>query len=540
MRIALVFPPQWDPRQPPLCIPTLAGALKSTGHDVRAWDMNLSLYRSILFQQPHAEKYGRLIKRYLNPRTLSDRRRFGKSVDKVEELIRTVYHRSNAHSLWWDSIDTVLSVDISHNWRMAIERPNDFPFYNRIKPIIAEVVKWTPELLCISINSDTQIFGGLSVASGIRSELPQVKIVLGGQALRSRKHLLAKHDWLFETLDAICVSHGEPTLEALAQGTSMAVVPNILWHDGKTVQSPKKFEPVCFTTAYEPDFSVVELDQYLSPRTVIPVETARGCPWSQCSFCGHPGFEFESKERYVARPLNNVLREIENHVSKGYSRFFFVDEAIPCERFQALSIGLAQIEGNLSWICYLRPESTFDVSVFRLARQSGCLKVFVGLETGSGRLLRLHRKGTIPEITRNIMLDASKAGIAVHLFLIAELPDESEVDRKATEEFLKEILPSVDAFGFTYDVFQLKAEFGTPLYAQPEMFGAAGIDRSVDRDMQCEFPLLRKNAEEFQRHSKAENRIKGIVDRCLERQNGLRDIDSIDDSTHLLLIESNL
>jgi len=537
MRIALVFPPQWDPRQPPLCIPTLAGVLKSTGHDVRAWDMNLSLYRSILLEQSHSEKDERWIKRYLNPRTLSDYRRFGKSVDKVEDLISDGLDCSNGNELRWDAFGTGLSEDKSQNWRRAIEKPNDFPFYGRIQPIIAEVIKWKPDLLCISINSDTQIFGGLSVASGIRTELPQARIVLGGQALRSRRSLLVEHDWLFETIDAICVSHGEPTLEALAHNASLEEVPNILWYDGKTVRIPEKCEPVCFSTAYEPDFSVVELDKYLSPRTVIPVETARGCPWSRCSFCGHPGIECESEDGYIKRPLSSVLGEIENHMSKGYSRFFYVDEAIPCERLEALSKGLARVKNHLSWICYIRSEGKFDVSVFRLARQSGCLKFFIGLETGSARLLQLHRKGATPEITRNIMLEANKAGIAIHLFLIAEFPDETEVDRKATDEFLKDVLPSMDAFGFSYDVFQLKAEIGTPLYEQPKMFGAAGIDKSRNRDMQYEFPLLRKNVEGFQRHSRAEKRIERVIEQCLDSQKGLRNIESINDSTHLLLIE---
>lgn len=540
MRVALIFPPQWDPRQPPLCIPTLAGALKGEKHDVRAWDMNLALYRSILFQQPRSAKTWRLIKQYLNPRTLSDHKKFGKLSDKVEDLIDDGYRRSDVHSLYWDLLDTGLSEDESRNWRRAIKRPNDFPFYRRMRSLIREVVQWMPKLVCISVNSDTQIFGGLSIASGIRSKLPEAKIVFGGHALRARRHLLLGHDWLFETVDAICISHGEPTLVALAHGMPLARVPNILWHDGRTVQNPKKLEAVCFQTTYEPDFSVVRLDQYISPRTVIPVETARGCPWGQCSFCGHTGIELNCRRKYIPRPLGSVLREVQKHVSKGYSRFFFVDDAIPYDRFRALSTGLAKIKGNLSWICYLRPEHMHNISVFRLARRSGCLKVFIGVETGSGRLMRLHRKGTIPEIAKRVVVDASKAGLAIHLFLIAGFPDESGADREATYEFLKDILSSVDAFAFTYDVFWLTAELGTPLYLQPAMFGAAGIKRATTRDLRYDFILLPTNKSEYITYSRSEARIKSVVERWLKHQDGLRHLESIDDSMHLLSIESRL
>jgi hypothetical protein len=540
MRIGLIFPPQWDPRQPPLCIPTLAGALKGERHDVRAWDVNLALYRSILFEQPRGAKSQRLIKEYFNPDTLGDHDRFGEISDRVENLINTGYNRYEPHWLCWDHFDAGFSPDVSRHWRLAVKKPKAFPFYRRMRSLIREVAQWMPELVCISINSDTQIFGGLSFAAGIRSELPEGKIVIGGQALRARRHLLVRHDWLFETVDAIGISHGEPSLVALAQGMALAKVPNILWHDGRTVQTPKKLEPVCFQTGYEPDFSVVRLDQYLSPRTVIPVETAKGCPWSRCSFCGHPGIELSCKRSYVPRPLSSVLREVQRHVSKGYSRFFFIDEAIPYDRFRALSTGLAKVKGDLSWICYIRPEHMHNASVFRIARRSGCLKVFIGVETGSGRLMRLHRIGTTPKIAKRVILDASEAGLAIHLFLIAEFPDESKADIEATDEFLKDVLPAVDAFGFTYDVFQLTAELGTPLYEQPRMFGAGCFRRRVKSDLQYDFQMTPTDTGQFLPHAKHEKRVGSVIERCMKHQNGLRQIESIDDSTHLLLIEKYL
>jgi hypothetical protein len=541
MKIALIFPPQWDPRQPPLCIPTLAGALKPKKHDVRAWDMNLALYRSILFQQSRSARSQRLIKQYLNPRTLSDHKKFGELSNEVENLIDKRYHPRDALSLNWDShLDEGPSEDESRNWRRAIKRPNDFPFYRRVRPFIGEVAQWMPELVCISTNSDTQIFGGLSIASAIRSKLPQAKIIVGGQALRARHDLLLHHDWLFETIDGICISHGEPTLLSLAHRTPLPDVPNILWYDGMRVRRSKKIEPVRFTSTYQPDFSAIRLGQYLSPHIVVPVETARGCSWSRCSFCGHPGIELNFRNRYTPRPLSNVLREVQVHVSNGHSRFFFVDEDIPYDRFRALSTGLAKIKGNLSWICYLRSEHKHNISTFRLARRSGCLKVFIGLETGSKRLIRLHRKGTTPEITKRIILDANKAGIAVHLFIIVGFPDETEADRKATDELLQDVLPYIDQFGFTYDVFPLTAELGTPLYSNVKSFGGAGIEKPVTLDLCYEFSVNPSNPDEHIKYCKNETRINFVIKNHLKKHDGLHKLDSLDDSTHLLLIEGRL
>jgi len=463
MRISLIFPPQWDPRQPPLCIPTLAGVLKSEGHDVRAWDMNLSLYRNILFGRPRSLESRRWIEQYLSPRTLGDHRTFAEASGRVKDIIYMGYARYEPHRLWWDDFSAGCSPDASQNWKMAIRKPDRFPFFQKIRPLINEVIQWRPDFACISIISDTQIFAGLAIASRIRSKLPVVKIVLGGQALRSRRHLFVNHDWLFRTVDAICISHGEPTLTALGRGEHLSKVPNIIWYDGRMVRDPDTLKAVVFNAAHEPDFSCIKLDEYLSPGRVIPIESARGCPWSRCAFCGHPGLELPHKQWYVVRSLESVMSEIRRHISGGQNRFFFVDEAIPYERFRALSRKLLRIKDRLSWICYLSPEQTHTFSGFSLARRSGCLKVYIGIETGSKRLMQLYRKGSTPNIAKRIILDASRAGLAVHTFFITGFPDETEADRKATDAFIEDIVPSVDAFGFTYDIFDLKAETGTQL-----------------------------------------------------------------------------
>jgi len=235
-----------------------------------------------------------------------------------------------------------------------------------------------------------------------------------------------------------------------------------------------------------------------------------------------------------------VVSEIRRHVSSGWNRFFFVDEAIPYERFRSLSRELSKIKDNLSWICYLRLEQAHTLSGFHLARQSGCLKIFIGIETGSRRLMRLYRKGTTPDVARRIIFDASRAGLAVHLFLIAGFPDETEADRQATDAFLRHVLPSMDSFGFTYDVFDLKAEPGTPLCSQPLRFGAVGTKRPVSRDLCCEFRLISANPRTRVVYSQRERRIKTVVDGCLRNQDGLYNTEKFDDSTHLLLIESHL
>ena len=46
--IALLFPPQWSPFQPPMGLPALSGHLKRAGHATRAFDLNVQFYHWLI------------------------------------------------------------------------------------------------------------------------------------------------------------------------------------------------------------------------------------------------------------------------------------------------------------------------------------------------------------------------------------------------------------------------------------------------------------------------------------------------------------
>jgi anaerobic magnesium-protoporphyrin IX monomethyl ester cyclase len=540
MRTALVFPPQWDPRQPPLCLPALASAIESKHNQVRAWDMNLRLYRNIVEGAGSDPKVRRLITEYFDENTLKDSTRFSAIAGVIEDYIDSQYSVYEPHWLFWDALLTGLSEESSRDWRSVIRSPEQFPFHRRIQAHVSEIVKWRPDLIGISIISDTQVFGGITVASILRGSLPESTIVFGGDAVKARSELLLKHPWLFDIVDAICISHGEPALEALVHHKPLCDVPNILWRDGTIVRPSRTMRPMTFKQSYVADFTIMQADKYLSPGLVIPVETARGCPWSRCSFCGHPGRELRPRPGYRTRSFRSIVHEIRRHMAQGHHRFSFVDEAIPPQRLKMLSMALAKVRGGLSWTCYIRAESEHDASTFRMAHEAGCRKVFIGVETGSARLMRLYRKGSTPKIAQRVIREASQAGLAVHLFLMTGFPGESEADRAATLEFLSRVIPSVEPFGFTYDIFDLVAQMGTPLYAKPSRFGATGLRRATRRDLRYAFAPVPARSTYGASRAKFAAQIKGTIERALRGKPGLRHLEAFDDSTHLLLIDAHL
>lgn len=537
MKIALIFPPQWDPRHPPLCHSVLANAVAKEGHQVRTWDLNLELYKSLLSEAPsYDEKLKAIISHYADHSILSDCADYANTTKALENTIAASYDPRGQNSIYWDATGEKLSSDKSIDWKCAAEKPTDLPWYNRLTSSINSVARWRPSVVGITANSDTQVISAIAMATLFRKKLPYSLILLGGQAFRARRKPLVSQSWLFNIVDAICVSHGEPTLLAVANGCPLPEVPNILWYDGKRVHEPHLMVSVNFLEDYHIDLLALKSSPYLAPKPVIPVETARGCPWGACSFCGHPGNELSFTKHYVVRPVHSVIAELSFHIKEGHRYFFFVDEAIPNARLRALTSDIALLSAMPQWICYLRIEEQHDLGTFHLLRRAGCRKVFFGLETGSNRLRKLHRKGPDAKTAIRVLQQASSAGLAIHLFLITGFPDETERDRKETEMVLRSVLPKVDVFGFTYDVFPLAAEHNTPLYEKPELFGSSGIIRQASLDLSYCFRLHGKKGGAKPKHSEAKKAIDRIVEQCLGHQLGLRHLNLSNDADHLLVL----
>jgi len=537
VRFALIFPPQWDPRQPPLTLPALGAALASLRQECKAWDLNLDLYDTLLRGFEPGSIQDHVLAKYLDSAILGNYAEYGKISALIQRHLDETYDPSGRHSLFWDSWTTPFSPNKSLDWRKAVEGQAAFPFLSLIRKMIDEIANWQPEVICISAVSDTQLLPALALAGHFRRKSAHAKIHLGGDAFAYRRSILNKVPWLFETVDGICIADGEPTLQGIVAGLPPQSIPNMVWSDGTSVRFPEKIATHVFPTDVLPNFALQPTERYLSPKIVIPIETARGCPWGRCAFCIHPLATFNDKIHYNPKPLDAVVAELRHHIGNGYRLFFFVDEAMPPERLEELSSRILQLGEKISWICYSRLDRNHSRRVFSLAREAGCRKIFFGLETGSERILKTFRKGVTTAHAKQVLVDASNSDLGIHLFLMCGFPGENSEDRKATLDFLESILSERNAFSFTYDLFPLWCELDTELFLQPSEFGAQGIKIREDHDLAYQFKLLGGTINDS-RHSQYLDEIDSLAAKCCKTKEGLRELHLSQDSSHLLLIEA--
>lgn len=535
MRAALIFPPQWDPRQPPLAPAILAACFRKAELEFRHFDLNLALYRNLLNPEFKGDIKDYLLARLLDPKNLSNAMSYLQISEQVQKLFDERFDQQGAGRLFWDGCQGFPPIGSSRDWQTIISNNKPMPALKHLQKEISTLLDWAPDLVCFSVISDNQLAATLSLAATIRNSLPKTFIIAGGSAFAYRRNLFEHQGWLRQAFDLICLGDAESMIDLIQSGTYASKGDNNTLPSFFPARSEKSSGICNFSSTIMPDFSGMPLTDYLTPKLVMPIETARSCPWGRCAFCIHPVRAANGRPSYRPKPWAMVEQEIKQLFADGCRHFFIIDEAIPPPRLQHLSEIFTSLSEPVFWIGYTRIDEGHNRETFVKARQSGCLKFFIGVESGSDRILNRFNKGTSAKRARRVLVDLAAAGIAAHFFLMTGFPGENECDRQATLQLLAEVLPEFDPFGFSFDLFPLNGELETDLLADPDKYGLQPPCRGPDNDMCWQFPLL-LGAKGKNHLSQFRHQITELADQILGNDFGLRHAGLAQDSLHLLLL----
>lgn len=187
-----------------------------------------------------------------------------------------------------------------------------------------------------------------------------------------------------------------------------------------------------------PAWDMFPIDKYLSlchlrdsPRLrAMSVVTGRGCPYS-CTFCS------KTLAGARLRSIDSIEREITALKAKyGIKGVFFTDELVIVNKTRALELCDAMERTGLKWQCQGRV-NTVDYDILRRMKQSGCIAIGYGVETGSQRLLNGMNKQATTEQAEAAIKGAYKAGILPIIQLMFGFPGENAESVNATINLLK-------------------------------------------------------------------------------------------------------
>jgi len=200
------------------------------------------------------------------------------------------------------------------------------------------------------------------------------------------------------------------------------------------------------------------------------IQATRGCPFL-CSFCTvpslNPGFRF--------RPVEHVIRD----ASYDNFRFWwqkkvvwFWDDNLTISRPYIKVLLKKMIPLKKWWLTQASMDIANDPELLELMKESGCIGVFLGIESfGKESLRDAHKGQNKAENYSNAINEIHKMGIAVMAGFIAGFDHDSYEDISSMAEKLMEI-------GVDVPFLSIMTPFnGTPIYSKLSSEGRIISDR---------------------------------------------------------------
>jgi radical SAM superfamily enzyme YgiQ (UPF0313 family) len=320
----------------------------------------------------------------------------------------------------------------------------------------ARVAELARDALCLGVTvlTGAPILDALRVTAAARADRPDLPVVWGGW----HPSLLPEQCLASGLVDACVNGQGERTLveivSALESGASLEGVPGVVFRrNGDVVRNaPRPFEDV---NGFPPaDFGLLDMERYFHFRGVRRLDycSSQGCPF-QCAFCADP---MVYRQRWSGLAPERVVAELAEHVRRyRLSEVFFNDDNFftDLRRAEAICRGLLDGGVRIRWFGTGRADllRRLTEGQLRLLKESGCRKVNVGAESGSPRLLREIKKGTLVEEVLETAEKLHRHGIGARFSFIAGFPREPPESLAETYRAAKAIR-------------EIDGEFETPIY----------------------------------------------------------------------------
>jgi B12-binding domain/radical SAM domain protein len=302
-------------------------------------------------------------------------------------------------------------------------------------------VKGNFDYIGLSLNSTLDLLNWGELGKYFKGVNENTIIIVGGPVSQCPELVFRYLD-----CDAVVIGEGEVPSDMLVQGYKLNEIDGIAYKENdEIIINPPKDPPSIVNR------SLPKIPQDIGKQDIrganVYIETHRGCIFN-CAFCQVHSF-FGRKIR--SRSIDNIVEEVEAFkiagarriaISGGTSSLYGYegDKRINSAAFIELLEKISQKMGknNLSV-----PDIRVDMineEILDAIRRYTIGWVFLGIESGSERILRLMKKGLkVKDIISGVEM-AKETGIKVAGSFIVGYPSEEEEDYEMTRDLVEDLL----------------------------------------------------------------------------------------------------
>jgi anaerobic magnesium-protoporphyrin IX monomethyl ester cyclase len=315
----------------------------------------------------------------------------------------------------------------------------------------------------------------IEVINFVRLIKPNVKIILGGpfiayyvRAFSERKAIFdlslrkVKTDFIVDSF------YGEDILESII----LSIKNNLAYNCIANIYYKK--DGVFFYThkvneIYDLEQNNVDWKLFKDRISkVVLVRTSLSCIFS-CSFCSYPlnaGTYKCLKVDAIEKELNSIEQ------LKKVKLVHFIDDTlnVPTSRFKDMLRMMIKNKYSFKWYSFIRC-NILDLESVELMKESGCVGVFLGIESGNNNVLRIMNKGTDIDAYKKGLSLLNQKSIPSFASFIIGYPGETHDTVKDTISFIEENKPTFfQSHAWIYDT-------RTPISRECDKYQLSGSNR---------------------------------------------------------------
>jgi len=273
------------------------------------------------------------------------------------------------------------------------------------------------------------------------------RVILGGAAATPlAKEILRYYDFV----DAVIRYDGEIAFSKYVAAEPLSSIENLVYRDNQGIrENPVKLP--CLDKLPPPDRDLLDMEVYFKNskdpaypicdpfKKPMNIYSQKGCMWRSqeeggCVFCSVPYYDLRLRKPEL------VWDEISSLVEKYQADFIWdpSDNLVGDKEWFKAFCAAKPKRLNISYTNYVDAEN-IDEETARLLAESGCVSVFVGMESGDPKMLESMNKRAKIEDNLRAMKLLQKYRIGVIAGVVVGVQGESKESLERTIGFLKKL-----------------------------------------------------------------------------------------------------
>ena len=215
-----------------------------------------------------------------------------------------------------------------------------------------------------------------------------------------------------------------------------------------------------------PAYHLIDMNWYTTPTKYVvkrltasaaTIYISRGCPY-KCTFCAsnmvwHSNSKTKGGGSFVRfRPMEMVIEDLRILQDKYDVDFFYIQDdtfGIHEPHIHEFCDAYKKSGLKMLWCAQTRTPCISKPEIVKKLRDSGCIQLDFGIESGSPRILKDLRKLITVEDAYKAFDLCRKGGMRTYANMMINMPGETEEDLALSHKLLERIKPTFLGFGVT-------------------------------------------------------------------------------------------